>query len=117
MNFTMPMYLFGYWGTIFIAGGFLSGVVTLIEKFMSPTVYAHRNPLLLLAVMLFVVGVQLIGMGLLAELQVRTYFESQHKAVYLIAEEVNPGVPVVAPPVGSSPVVAPPVAPHILRRS
>ena len=114
---TKPMYLFGYWGSICIAGGVLSGIVTLFEKFMSPGVYAHRNPLLLLAVMLFVVGVQLIGMGLLAELQVRTYFESQHKSVYLLAEEVNPGVPVVAPPVGSSPVVAPPVAPHILRRS
>ena len=41
-------------------------MVTLVEKFMTPTVYAHRNPLLLLAVMLFVVGMQLIGMGLLA---------------------------------------------------
>jgi hypothetical protein len=65
-------------------------VVTLIEKFMTPTTYAHRNPLLLLAVMLFVVGIQLIGMGLLAELLVRTYHESQHKPVYLIAEDVNP---------------------------
>ena len=86
------MYLFGYWGAIFIAGGFVSGVVTLIEKFMTPSVFAHRNPLLLLAVMLFVVGVQLIGMGLLAELQVRTYHESQHKPVYLIAEELTGGV-------------------------
>ena len=39
--------------------------------------------------MLFVVGIQLIGMGLLAELLVRTYHESQQKSVYLIAEEVN----------------------------
>jgi len=93
---TKPMYLFGYWGAIFIAGGFVSGVITLIEKFMSPSVFAHRNPLLLLAVMLFVVGVQLIGMGLLAELQVRTYHESQHKSVYLVAEEIN--LPVEAPP-------------------
>ena len=86
---TKPIYLFGLWGVAFIAGGILSGIVTLIEKFMSPHVYAHRNPLLLLAVMLFVVGIQLIGMGLLAELLVRTYHESQQKAVYLIAEEVN----------------------------
>ena len=43
--------------------------------------------------MLFVVGIQLIGMGLLAELLVRTYHESQQKAVYLIAEEVNAPVP------------------------
>jgi len=93
---TKPLYLFGFWGVMFIAGGFLSGVVTLIEKFGTPMVYAHRNPLLLLAVMLFVVGVQLIGMGLLAELLVRTYHESQSKPVYLVAEELN--VPAVAPP-------------------
>ena len=46
--------------------------------------------------MLFVVGVQLIGMGLLAELLVRTYHESQSKPVYLIAEEVNAPVEVAA---------------------
>ena len=86
---TKPLYLFGLWGMLFIAGGFASGVITLVEKFMTPTTYAHRNPLLLLAVMLFVVGIQLIGMGLLAELLVRTYHESQQKPVYLIAEEVN----------------------------
>jgi hypothetical protein len=72
-----------------ITGGFLSGTVTLIEKFLEPAAYAHRNPLLLLAVMLFVVGMQLIGMGLLAELLVRTYHESQQKSVYLVGEEVN----------------------------
>jgi glycosyltransferase involved in cell wall biosynthesis len=93
---TKPLYLFGSWGVAFIAGGFASGVVTLIEKFGTPMVYAHRNPLLLLAVMLFVVGVQLIGMGLLAELLVRTYHESQSKPVYLIAEELN--VPAAQPP-------------------
>jgi len=74
----------------------LSGVVTLIEKLRPPYVFAHKNPLLLLAVMLFVVGIQLIGMGLLAELLVRTYHESQSKPVYLVAEEVNG--PVEVPP-------------------
>jgi glycosyltransferase involved in cell wall biosynthesis len=85
---TKPLYLFGLWGFLFIGGGLVSGLVTLVEK-LRGGVYAHRNPLLLLAVMLFVVGIQLIGMGLLAELLVRTYHESQQKPVYLIAEEVN----------------------------
>jgi len=98
---TKPMYLFGSWGAIFIGGGILSGFITLIEKFRTG-VYAHRNPLLLLAVMLFVVGIQLIGMGLLAELQVRTYHESQSKPVYLVAEEVNVPPAVVEPPVARS---------------
>jgi glycosyltransferase involved in cell wall biosynthesis len=86
---TKPLYQFGLWGLLFITLGFVSGGVTLVEKFLNPLNYAHRNPLLLLAVMLFVVGIQLIGMGLLAELLVRTYHESQQKAVYLVAEEVN----------------------------
>jgi glycosyltransferase involved in cell wall biosynthesis len=102
---TKPLYLFGLWGTFFIAGGFVSGLITLIEKFRTPYVFAHKNPLLLLAVMLFVVGIQLIGMGLLAELLVRTYHESQSKPVYLIAEEVNaPAVEVPAAPRAVLPV-------------
>jgi glycosyltransferase involved in cell wall biosynthesis len=86
---TKPLYLFGGWGLVLILLGCVSGVVTLIQKFAHPLNYAHRNPLLLLAVTLFVVGMQLVGMGLLAELQVRTYHESQRKPVYLVAEEVG----------------------------
>jgi glycosyltransferase involved in cell wall biosynthesis len=85
---TKPLYLFGFYGVLCIIFGVISGAVTLIEKFVNGT-FAHRNPLLLLAVMLFVVGMQLIGMGLVAELLVRTYHESQHKAVYLVGEEIN----------------------------
>jgi glycosyltransferase involved in cell wall biosynthesis len=94
---TKPLYMFGRWGFLLMALGVGAGIVTLVEKFMNPLNYAHRNPLLLLAVMLFVVGMQLLGMGLLAELQVRTYHESQHKPVYLVAEELSGGTPVLAP--------------------
>jgi hypothetical protein len=86
---TKPLYLFGKWGLLLCLGGAGSGIAVLVQKYMNPEYYAHRNPLLLLAVMLFVVGIQLIGMGLLAELQVRTYHEAQQKPTYLIAEEVN----------------------------
>ncbi len=86
---TKPLYLFGGWGLLLCFLGVISGAVTLIEKFMNPENFAHRNPLLLLAVTLFIVGMQLIGMGLLAEIQVRTYHETQHKNIYLVAEEVN----------------------------
>jgi glycosyltransferase involved in cell wall biosynthesis len=88
---TKPLYLFGGWGVLLSFLGVVCGVITLVEKFLNPMNYAHRNPLLLLAVMLFMVGMQLVGMGLLAELQVRTYHESQRKAVYLVAEEVEGG--------------------------
>ncbi len=86
---TKPLYLFGKWGALMALLGMVSGAVTIVQKLLNPEHYAHRNPLLLLAVMLFVVGMQLVGMGLLAELQVRTYHEAQRKPVYLIAEEVN----------------------------
>jgi glycosyltransferase involved in cell wall biosynthesis len=95
---TKPLYLFGRWGFLLMGLGVVSGVVTLIEKFVNPLNFAHRNPLLLLAVMLFVVGMQLLGMGLLAELQVRTWHESQRKPVYLVAEEIGGDEPAVPTP-------------------
>ena len=86
---TKPLYFFGRWGLLLCFLGSISGVVTIAQKWLYGY-FAHRNPLLLLAVLLFIVGMQLLGMGLLAELQVRTYHESQAKPIYLIAEEVNP---------------------------
>ena len=50
---------------------------------------AHRNPLLLLAVFLFLIGVQFILMGLVAELVMRTYFESQGKTPYIVRRTIN----------------------------
>src|SRR5262249_14363293 len=102
---TKPLYLFGFWGILCTLCGVLSGIITLVDKSSHPDHFAHRNPLLLLAVMLFVVGMQLVGMGLLAELLVRTYHESQQKPVYLIGEEVN--VPVEAPRPGRAVVPFP----------
>ncbi|MBN2360228.1 MAG: glycosyltransferase family 2 protein [Deltaproteobacteria bacterium] len=95
---TKPIYLFGGAGALLCLGGIGCGALALIEKY-AYGIWAHRNPLLLLAVMLFVVGMQLIGMGLIAELLVRTYHESQHKPTYLVAEEVNR--PCAASPVSS----------------
>ena len=46
------------------------------------------RPLLLLAVLLLVIGVQLITMGLLGEMVIRTYHESQKKPIYIVREVV-----------------------------
>jgi hypothetical protein len=46
----------------------------------------QHQPLLLLGIMLIFTGVQLVTVGLLAELQARTYHESQNKATYVIRE-------------------------------
>ena len=49
------------------------------------------NPLLLLSVLLVLLGVQFIGTGLLAEVTVRTYHESQNKPTYLIKQIIDNG--------------------------
>jgi hypothetical protein len=47
------------------------------------------RPLLLLAILLMVLGVQMITMGLLGELVVRTYHESQGKRIYVVRETLE----------------------------
>jgi hypothetical protein len=49
----------------------------------------HRNPLFLIAVTSALMGMQSIGTGILAELIVRTHFESQRKTSYAIAARVG----------------------------
>jgi glycosyltransferase involved in cell wall biosynthesis len=80
---TKPMYFFGGIGLFSCIGGFLCSLITLIEKY-GYQVKAHNNPLLLLSIFLFIVGVQFILMGLIAELIMRTYFESQNKTPYIV---------------------------------
>lgn len=83
-----PLYLFGGLGLLCNFAGVLSAVIVLFQKYVYGT-WAHRNPLLLLSVFFFIVGMQIIMMGLLAELEIRTYHESQNKRWYVIQETVN----------------------------
>lgn len=85
---TKPSYLFGGVGSLLCVAGLASAAEVLIEKFTVGT-YAHKNPFLLLAVFLFFLGVQLMLMGLIAELLVRTYHESQGKPIYLVKKTMN----------------------------
>ena len=80
---TKPMYFFGGIGMLSCGIGFLCAILTLLEKYYSG-VKAHNNPLLLLAVFLFIIGIQFVLMGLVAELVIRTYFESQNKVPYIV---------------------------------
>lgn len=82
---TSPIYLFGMFGFILACGGVLAGVITLIEKF-TLGIWVHKNPLILLAIFLFILGFQFILIGLIAELLIRTYHESQDKPPYFIKE-------------------------------
>jgi glycosyltransferase involved in cell wall biosynthesis len=85
---TRPMHLFGTVGLLLMLGGLLSLAVTCVMKY-AQGVHMNANPLLLLCVMLELCGVQLISTGLLGELLARTYFESQGKLPYVVAETRN----------------------------
>ena len=85
---TTPIYLFGGMGAFSI---FLSGLVLLLvtyQKFFED-LRVNRNPLFILSMGMFLLAVQFLALGLLAEIMVRTYFESRHKSSYLIGERIG----------------------------
>jgi glycosyltransferase involved in cell wall biosynthesis len=86
---TKPIYFFGFAAFGLWALALVFAAVVIIQRLLPPYPYAHNNPLLLLAVFLGIVGVQLILMGLLAELSIRTYHESQGKSVYVVREVIE----------------------------
>ncbi|TMD71480.1 MAG: glycosyltransferase family 2 protein [Chloroflexi bacterium] len=86
---TKPMYFFGFAGFALWGLAFLFAVLVLVQKMLPPYPYAHNNPLLLLSVVLVIIGVQFILMGLVAELVIRTYHESQHKPTYVVREVIE----------------------------
>jgi len=82
---TKPIYVFGGLGVLSILGASLSGAVVLYQKFISTSHLAmNRNPLLVLTAMLVTASIQFVLMGLLAEMLVRTYHESQDRPIYVI---------------------------------
>ena len=85
---TKPLYLFGTIGMVMNGSACVIGAYVLYQKY-GLGIFAHPNPLLLLAVFLSVLGFLFIMMGLLAELLMRTYHESQGKSIYIIREKVN----------------------------
>jgi glycosyltransferase involved in cell wall biosynthesis len=85
---TKPIYVFGGFGVSGIAVSFVAAFVALWLKFGRGVSFI-LTPLPLLAVMTFITGVMSILMGLLAELVMRTYYESQDKPVYLVKDSVN----------------------------
>jgi glycosyltransferase involved in cell wall biosynthesis len=87
---TKPLYMFGSIGAILFGIAVLAGAETLFERY-AYGVYVHNNPFILIAVFLAILAVNFVVMGLLAELIVRTYHESQGKAIYHIRDLRNFG--------------------------
>lgn len=85
---TKPIYVFGVAGLFSLAGSFAAFVWMVILKYFYATTFIE-TPLPVLVAMLFLFGVQLILMGLLAEMQMRTYHESQGKRIYIVEKRLN----------------------------
>lgn len=91
-----PMHLFGTMGFISFGLGSLINLYLLILKIMGHDIWG--KPLLILGLILLLGGIQLITIGILAEISVRTYFESQNKKTYTIRRIINGKQQAVAKP-------------------
>ncbi len=88
---TRPMHVFGLLGLIsMVSGGGICIYLTFVK--LAFHVDIGNRPLLILAVLLLVTGVQLFCFGLLAELLMRTYHESQGRPIYRVREVVAKNV-------------------------
>jgi hypothetical protein len=82
---TRPMHVFGFFGLISLILGIFIGIYLTFIKFGFHQSIGAR-PLLILCVLLILTGVQLFSFGLLAELLMRTYHESQKRPIYRIRD-------------------------------
>ncbi|MBE9182379.1 glycosyltransferase family 2 protein [Oculatella sp. LEGE 06141] len=85
---TRPMHVFGLFGGGAMIAGTLTGLYLTVLKLGFGQSIGDR-PLLILAVVLFLTGVQLFSFGLLAELLMRTYHESQNRPIYRVREVIG----------------------------
>ncbi|MEH2085730.1 glycosyltransferase family 2 protein [Nostoc sp.] len=88
---TRPMHVFGLLGLISMFSGTAIGIYLTFVKLALGEMIGNR-PLLILAVLLLLTGVQLFCFGLLAELLMRTYHESQGRPIYRVREVVAKNV-------------------------
>ena len=89
---TRPAHLFGLWGLASGGLGFLILAYLAYIRLFEDTAISGR-PLLLLGVLLFVTGLIMVATGLLAEMLVRIYHESQGKPTYVVKELTPAAVP------------------------
>ena len=86
--FTRPNQLFGSLGILCLFAGTVSAVVAILSKIFRD-MDITGNPWLYMAILGIIVGIQFIMLGLLGEISVRTYYETQDKPIYVIRETKN----------------------------
>ena len=85
---TKPLYVFGGVGFLMFFVGFLiEAYLTFLKIFLGEDI--GDRPLLILGVLLILTGVQLFSTGVIAELIIRTYYESKNEKPYVIEEKIN----------------------------
>lgn len=80
---TRPIQVFGLMGVVSGGIGFIIALIMTFQRQFMGVPLADR-PLLFLAVLLIFIGIQFVSLGLIAELQARTYHESQSKPIYYV---------------------------------
>jgi len=105
---TRPLQIFGLIGIVLAGAGFVITAWLAVQRLVFAQAIGDR-PLLLLGILLLFLGVQFVTLGLLAELQTRTYHESQDKPTYVIREilETPAEDPAPATPRGRAPARVP----------
>jgi len=83
-----PFHIFGFLGISSFSIGFIVALYLSVLKIFFEVSLSAR-PLLLMSVVLIIFGIQLITMGLLSELIIRNYYESQNKTVYIVKEVIS----------------------------
>ncbi len=87
---TRPLQFFGPIGLLSGFIGLLISLYLSLQKIFMGLSIGGR-PMLLLGALLIIVGIQFIGMGLLGEMMVRVYHETQKKPIYVIKKVIGPG--------------------------
>ena len=85
---TKPIYVFGSFGMLAFAISLLAGLYAVFLKIFHRADFV-QTPLPILTIVMFAVGIQFVLMGLLAEMLVRTYHESQAKPIYAVRERLG----------------------------
>ena len=83
-----PLHIFGWLGILMAGVGAVIDGWLAVQKIAFGAQLANR-PLLLLGTLLLLAGLQIFTLGLLAEMLVRIYYESQHRPIYAVKETVN----------------------------
>jgi glycosyltransferase involved in cell wall biosynthesis len=86
---TKPIYVFGGLGLISMVLAFIFLVVAICQRLFGEHLHMNRNILLTFTVLLVMASIQFILMGLLAEIMVRTYHESQGRPTYVVRDRLG----------------------------